>query len=231
MKALAATMINHLRAWYAWDAAAPLASSRYRRHWINLGWLLAGGLVVSVPLFYRAAFGLIVADHDVHVRLIQRGIEQGVWPVHFMFHAIVYGLAGFNQDYVHLAWAAVVLLTTCVIAKAWLTYALLVRHGPRLETASFEDGYGVSQATLLVLVTAMLMLSAPIVRPWFAHRIYLGQISPNIWHNPTTIVCCPLVILLFFAAARFLRLGRLGDLVAVGLLAALSVLAKPNYFL
>ncbi len=231
MKAPVANMISPSRAGRAPVATAQLAPSYLRSHWANFGWLLAGSLLVSVPLFHRALTGAIVADHEVHVRLIQRGVEAGIWPAHFLFHAIVFGLSGFRHDFVSLAWAALVVLTMCVIAKAWLTYVLLVRHCRRLPTATFEDSYGLSHATLLVLVTATLMLSAPIVRPWWTHRIYLGQISPNIWHNPTTVVCWPLVILLFFAAVAFLRLGRLRELVVVGLLSALSVLVKPNYFL
>jgi hypothetical protein len=231
LKALATTMINRLRVGHAWVATAQSTASGPRRHWINLSLLLAGSLLVSVPLFYRAIFGMIVADHDVHVRFVQRGVEEGVWPAHFLFQALVYGLSGFSQEFAPLAWAALALLTTCVVAKAWLSYALLIRHCPRLPTATFEDTYGLSHSTLLALVTAALLLSAPIVRPWSTNRIYLGQISPNIWHNPTSVLCWPLVILLFFAADAFLRSGRLRELFAVGSLAVLSVLAKPNYFL
>lgn len=229
MKAL--TVTKPSRIGHAWLAAARLGASRYRAHLINLGWLLAGSLLVSVPLFYRGLFGMIVADHDVHVRIIQHAVEEGVWPAHFLFQALVYGLSGFSRDFIPLAWAALALLTACVVAKAWLSYVLLVRHCPPLPTATLADNHGLSHATLLALVTAALMLSAPIVRPWSTNRVYLGQISPNIWHNPTSILCWPLVILLFFAAAAFLRSGRFRELVAVGSLAALSVLAKPNYFL
>jgi hypothetical protein len=231
MKALAADRINRARAPRVPVATPQLAPTYLRAHWVNFGWLLAGSLLVSIPLFYRALSGQIVADHEVHVRLIQRGVETGIWPAHFLFHAIVYGLSGFRHDFVSLACAALVVLTMCVIAKSWLTYVLLVRHGRRLPNPAFEDAYGLSHTTLLVLVTATLMLSAPIVRPWWTHRIYLGQISPNIWHNPTSVVCWPLVILLFFAAVAFVRRGRPRELVAVGLLSAASVLIKPNYFL
>jgi hypothetical protein len=231
LKALATTVINRLRVGQTWTAIGQSTSSGSRRHWINLSLLMAGSMLVSVPLFYRALFGMIVADYEVHVRLVQRGVEEGIWPAHFLFQALVYGLSGFSHDFASLAWAALVLLTTCVIAKVWLSYALLIRHGPRRPTAAFEDTYGLSHTTLSVIVTVALLLSAPIVRPWSTDPIYLGQISPNIWHNPTSILCWPLVILLFFAADAFLRSGRLRELIAVGSLAGLSVLAKPNYFL
>ncbi len=226
MKALAA--IDLLGSRPARIVSARLASSP---HWVNLGWLLAVSVLVSVPLFYRALFGMTVADHDVHVRFVQRGIEQGIWPAHFLFQLLIYCLSGFSDSFANLAWAALVLLTACLIAKAWLSYGLLVRNSPRLPAAPFDDACGWSHTTVLVLVTMALLLSAPLMRPWSANRIYLGQISPNIWHNPTSILCWPLVIMLFFAADAFLRSGRLWQLVAIGSLAALGVLAKPNYFL
>jgi hypothetical protein len=124
-----------------------------------------------------------------------------------------------------------VVLTTCVVAKAWLTYVVLARRSPCLASGACESSPRLSRETLLVVITAALLVAAPIVRPWWTHRVYLGQISPNVWHNPTSVVCWPLVILLFFAADDFLRSARLRVLAAVGALAALGVLAKPNYFL
>jgi hypothetical protein len=231
MKALATTMISRLRIGYGWLTRAPLAAHHDRKHWVNLGYLLAGSLLVAAPLFYLGLFRVIATDHDLHVRLIQRGVDSGVWPVHFLFPAIVYALSGFSREIIPLTYSALIVLTTCVIAKGWLTYVLLARNGPSLPAASRENARGWSHETLLLVVTAALMVAAPVVRPWWLHRVYLGQISPNVWHNPTSIVCWPLVILLFFAADRFLRSGRLTTLAAVGILAAASVLAKPNYFL
>ena len=128
------------------------------------------------------------------------------------------------------------MLTVGVMAKAWLSYSLLLSHCGRplanidanISTLSQQR---VSPVALAGLLTAALMVSAPIVRPWWPNRVYLGQISPNVWHNPTSIVCWPLAILLFTSAAEFLRSGRLRLLLAVSSLAAVSVLAKPNYFL
>lgn len=231
MKALATTMISRLRIGYFWLTGAPALGHHDRRHWVNLGYLLAGSVIVAAPLFYLGLFRVIESDHDEHVRFIQRGIDSGVWPVHFLYPLAVCALSGFSRQIVPLSYAALIVLTTCVVAKGWLTYVLLAGSCPSRPNAA-RDGVGRwSHETLLLLMTAALLLAAPIVRPWWAQRVYLGQISPNVWHNPTSIVCWPLVILLFFAADRFLRSGRPTTLVAVGLLAAASVLAKPNYFL
>lgn len=231
MKAPAANLIGSVAAEPVSTAGTEPTRAYLRTHWRSYAWLLVGSLLVAGPLFCWAAFGQILADHAVHIGLIQRGIETGIWPAHFLFHALVYAVSGFQHDATSLAWAVVAVLTLCVFAKAGITYALLVRHCPRLPSDTFEDEFRLSHPALLLIVTGALMLAAPIVRPWLTQRIYLGQISPNVWHNPTIIVCWPLVMLLFFAAAAFLRSGKTRALAAIGVLSAVSVLAKPNYFL
>jgi hypothetical protein len=210
---------------------AGLAVEGRWRHAANLCGLAILVLAVGAPLFYWGLFDRVVADHAAHVRFAQRGVAEGVWPAHFLFQALIYTLSGFQTDFVALAWTALVLLSACVVAKAWLSYGLLVRYCPELPLNSAERSTRRSHATLLALVAAALMLSGPVIRPWWTSRIYLGQISPNIWHNPTSLVCWPLAILLFFAAVEFLRTRQARLLTAVGVLAAVSVLAKPNYFL
>jgi hypothetical protein len=81
------------------------------------------------------------------------------------------------------------------------------------------------------MMTMALMLAAPVVRPWRINHVYIGQISPNLWHNPTSLVCWPLAISLFFAANHFLSVRNVRTLAVIAVLALLSVLAKPNYFL
>ncbi len=208
-----------------------LAVEGRRRHAAHLCGLAIVVLAVGAPLFYWGLFDRIVADHAAHVRFAQRGVAEGVWPAHFLLQALIYTLSGFQTGFVALAWTALALLSACVVAKAWLSYGLLVRYCPELPPTSAERSTWLSHATLLAVVTGELMLSGPIIRPWWTSRIYLGQVSPNIWHNPTSLVCWPLAILLFFAAVEFLRTRQARLLVAVSVLTAVSVLAKPNYFL
>jgi hypothetical protein len=231
MKALAATMIDRLRLAHAWLHGAPASAHPGRSHASNLAFILVGCVLVAGPLFYLGLFRLINTDHDLHVQLIQRGVDGGVWPVHFLFPAVVYALSGFSRDILAMSYAALVVLTACVVAKGWLSYVVLARRSLPFANTPSPSAPRISHETLLLVVTAALLVSAPIVRPWWTNRVYLGQISPNVWHNPTSILCWPLAIGLFFAADDFLRSARLRALAAVGVLAALGVLAKPNYFL
>ena len=231
MTAFAIAMRSTLRNGYArlWGAANVVNTDR--RHLVNLSCVALGLMLIGGPLIYMGLFHVIRSDHDLHLGLLQRAIETGNWPVHFLFPRLVYALSGFSHDYAQLGRAALVLLTACLVAKGCLTYAILVRNARQWPTVCDSTVPRWSRETLLFLVTTALMLAAPIVRPWRINRIYLGQISPNLWHNPTSLVCWPLAILLFFAANRFLSTRSLRTLAAIAGLALLSVLAKPNYFL
>ncbi len=231
MRALATTVISRLRIGHTWLTDSPFVGQHYRQHWRNIGCLAAGILLFAAPLLFMGLFRAVNTDHDLHVRLIQRGIETGIWPVHFLFPTVVYALSGFSSDFTTLAWAALFFLTICVLAKGCLTYFVLARKCAPPTNVPLERAPRYSRETLMLLVTAALLVAAPIVRPWQTNRVYLGQISPNVWHNPTSLVCWPFAIALFFAANDFLRSKQLRTLAVVAALAILSVLAKPNYFL
>lgn len=50
----------------------------------------------------------------------------------------------------------------------------------------------------ITLFAFILMFVTPIYIPWFNENIYLGQGSPNLWHNPTNNAVKPFAILCFF---------------------------------
>ncbi|MDO5131667.1 MAG: hypothetical protein Q4D81_01645 [Eubacteriales bacterium] len=104
-------------------------------------------------------------------------------------------------------------------------------------TRSGRGGLSVPGAALYALV---LSLSSAIYVPRFNKTPYLGQGSPNPWHNPTTIIVRPIGLLIFlivmgecvraqragFGKGNGLRVWK-GFLIAVLLL--LSNLSKPSF--
>lgn len=55
----------------------------------------------------------------------------------------------------------------------------------------------------IAALTWFLLLAGPFYIPWYNPDVYTGQVTPNIWHNPTTICVRP------FAFAAFLLILRL----------------------
>lgn len=84
-------------------------------------------------------------------------------------------------------------------------------------------------------ITFILFLVSPIYLPWFNQRIYLGQSSPNVWHNPTFIMVRPFVIICFFLIIKMLKQIEKREKITIkqylclSVLLLLSVLAKPSF--
>lgn len=131
----------------------------------------------------------------------------------FGFELLTLVAAGFSDNLVDLARAAVVVATLATVAKAVLSARWLARDLGPLPAVGLA---------LLVLFLAPITFAArhPLMPRQSA--VHLGQMSGLIVHNPTTVVVFPLAIALFVASWR----RRAGWTSA---LAALQCLVKPNF--
>ncbi|MEE1051580.1 MAG: hypothetical protein UIB39_05730, partial [Lachnospiraceae bacterium] len=84
----------------------------------------------------------------------------------------------------------------------------------------------------------LLGIAAAIYVPWFNKLPYLGQGSPNVWHNPTNNMVRPIGLLVFGLTAielarlkedRFRSSARAAIVIPSALLLVLSTLAKPSF--
>ena len=81
-----------------------------------------------------------------------------------------------------------------------------------------------------------LLLVGPFYIPWYNQNVYLGQVTPNIWHNPTTICVRPFAFAAFLLILRLLKeyeeeqkkLTAKTWILLAGLL-VLCNLAKPSF--
>jgi hypothetical protein len=111
---------------------------------------------------------------------------------------------------------AVLLLALMVAWRGWLTFREI--HGGLPPAAA-------AGACLL------LALAMALPKWWDWPHNYLGQVNPNVWHNPTAIFAAPLTLLVFVEAMRYLDAPRLEKALTFGICSALCALAKPNYLL
>lgn len=112
--------------------------------------------------------------------------------------------------------------------------------GPAPDIDAAPAGGGVLSVAGAALLSLVLNLSAAIYVPWFNSKPYLGQGSPNPWHNPTTLAVRPIGLLIFlivmgecvrvqrggFRKGQGLRLWK-GLLIAA--LLVLSNISKPSF--
>ena len=191
--------------------------------------LLAGAAAV----FYAAyKVSYVSVDYGIHVNIVReldwsdpvRLLKEHPEPVwHLLVRAAMY-LGGFSAE------KAAGLVSGGLCA---LTYLLAAHFIYRDKDAALSVPAAALAALVLSLVSAIYV-------PWFNRTPYLGQGSPNPWHNPTTIMVRPIGLLVFLlvmgvcmrAKKAGFRKGSLlhwGEGLSIAVLLLLSNLSKPSF--
>jgi hypothetical protein len=165
----------------------------------------------SVLAFYSQVFGTgaMYSDIPYHFSEPTSGVRYSILSL------LVAGVWWIGANATVIGWIAVTLLSAFVAFKGTLSFYLLSEDSKSLILPG-----GVA----LFLAFAM-----PIVNWWNYENVYLGQIAPNVWHNSTTIVAMPAVILLFYASLRSLEKPVFKNMASTAALGLMTVLIKPNY--
>lgn len=86
------------------------------------------------------------------------------------------------------------------------------------------------------LLSCTFMFLQPFYIPWFNSHQYLGQGTPNIWHNPTIVSCYPFALICTYLFSEILRkyydgeeINKL-DCIRLSIYLFLSIIAKPAFF-
>ena len=125
-----------------------------------------------------------------------------------------------------------------------VTYLLaahfLYRCGSFSGTGAMDGGFHRFSVPGAAALALLLSLVSAIYVPWFNAKPYLGQGSPNPWHNPTTIMVRPIGLLIFLVVMeeclRVQRAGfrrgqglRIWKGILIAFLLLLSNLSKPSF--
>ena len=193
------------------------------RRWLARVGMLSPFLLLGCFLLHQQALGRYPSDLPDHLVFVEQ-LEAGHLPLfHKGFHYTVAALdiiPGVDGPR-----AAAIVLSASLLVTALLCCGFLAG----------APGNRAPEAVLLGLTEALLIVTA-IYLPWFNRFLYLGQGSPNVWHNPTTILLKPFALASFFLLApacgpgKLAALGRWRAISAAGLL-VLSVWVKPSFAL
>lgn len=189
-----------------------------RRHALPVLLVVAVALAIAIPVFLRLSDPVhVISDIPLHARLAPRMVAQGGWISYSLWYPLLFVAAGGSSNPFALQAAAVVFLTLATVARTVVAYVIAAR-------ATGRRWVGIAGA--LVVLLAM-----PLINPLNPTDIYLGQISPNVWHNSTNILVAPFALAAFAAAVSLLRSPTVRTASVFGVLGLLVVLMKPNYML
>lgn len=192
------------------------------------GWvvLIVGIVVLFTCGFLTALVGIDYAPHEAAVADLDFSDLIGTFRNHPepLWHSLVYLVVRFTGLRVEIA--AGIISGGLIVLTFLISYWAMRRAMPHLE------------GSVTALFCLILHLVAAIYVPWFNKEPYLGQGSPNVWHNPTTIAVRPLALLVFLlVTAEVIKCKdrefeggiSAGKGILIAILLVLTCLAKPSF--
>ncbi len=178
-------------------------------------------LVAGAAIFFALLWLGVPTDIQLHLAMIDDFVD-GTRPIppNLLFYATVYALTFFSQSETWLFLATAMVLGTAILAKFRISRSYLdTQLAPPAATE-------VSRGWIFAMSVSMLVvLSLPTT------TAYIGQITPNVWHNSTVIFVFPFALALFLLSARYLEDPSVrGLLLKLALLSGINILAKPSFF-
>jgi len=199
---------------------------RNREIWMDL-FLATAVLLISWAIFDSIIYLDILTDIQTHV-LITINVFSGDTPipVNFLYYLSIYVISGFQTKLFALLGTSVFVLALAVTIKFLITKKIIHDY-----IASSANKF-VPPVVLIALASFMLIFvfSLPGTRVAEQGYFYLGQQTPNVWHNSTTIFTMPFVLLLFWMSYKQLIDPHNKRILIILLLVIANLVAKPHFF-
>lgn len=180
-------------------------------------------LAIAAPIFVSLVFIYPQGDFAAHMDIARALAQDGdLWTYSLWYplqHALSIG--SYNETTTGI--------TAVVIALASITLKIYIA-----EWYARSEGLPVTVATIIALVVTFSMPAFDprgITNLRILGDIYLGQLSPNVWHNSTTILSMPFSLLALIFGVRYLQSSTRVTLIALSGSMLVSTLFKPNFML
>ena len=182
--------------------------------------------VILFVITYQVIMAIIYSDYLVHAENAELLLESGLLA---LLNEIGYPLWALLVGSVMKISCAPAYEASAIVGGSLnaLTYVLVYFY--------LVKGYKEERGNIAAL-TWMLLLAGPFYVPWYNPEVYLGQVTPNIWHNPTTICVRPFALVSFLVILELLKRYEedqkklnIKNWLLLAVLLVLCNLAKPSF--
>ena len=177
--------------------------------------LLGVSALASLPIFLNLSQQY--TDFGAHLEFVASLVRTGSTDLpHFAFEFAVAFLYALGLS---LGQGAVLVSLLAILASAGMIF-FIIREGVAPWTAA-----GLSLALLFIGPLSIMTLAEK--------ELYLGYMTPNVYHNPTQVMLRPMALALLVIGARVfdshVSKARWGLVAGAAILSALSCLTKPSF--
>ncbi|MDQ7085143.1 MAG: hypothetical protein Q9M36_09530 [Sulfurovum sp.] len=156
-----------------------------------------------------------MSDTQPHIVFLYQyfSIKEYYIP-HPLWHYLVYITSLIFS--ISIEYSAVISSSALVTLWTYLVYSIA---GKTLKIPQY----------LLVLITFSIIIMGPLNLPWYNIIIYMGQGSPNIWHNVTLWTVKPFALLTMFYILLAITEKKNTYYIFTTIFLTLSLFAKPSF--
>ncbi len=197
----------------------------------KLDWIVTLIILISFLTYY---FEVVIDHPPIDVResdirthaLIAYSfvVNHDKLPPNFLYDFLVALLSGFSRQLSSYYFASIVLISAAIATKFLVTQTYLLKYGSLNERSTLPTSLSIMMLFVFALPGANFFQSGD---------FYLGQLPPNVWHNPTLIFVMPFAVLLFFKSYELLFENKTQQdqklLVQIALLIVINGLIKPSF--
>lgn len=176
---------------------------------------------ILILIYYYFTF-IIDSDIADHVKFISNyAIYDIPTPANFLYYFVVYLFSFFSSNSTVLCLVSVGVLTFATFFK----YVLVKKIISSELSASYTNPIFLSSLVSFSLLFTFSLPSILIFKGLFCSL----SLTPNVWHNSTTIFVMPCVILLFWTSLKQLKEFQVKRLFLITVLIVTTVLIKPSF--
>lgn len=176
--------------------------------------------LISLGIFASMLLLNLSSDLRGHIDIIQGVINGSSPPPNFLYYLTVYVVALFKNDVLYLRASTCVVLAVSVMLKFLMTLHIIKEMNVHPGTNKTRFLPHILAAVLCFCFSLPNLLNG---------NYYLGQLSPNVWHNSTLIFMMPFALLLFWKSWVQLQQPSRSNALLITLLLIINLLIKPSY--
>ena len=186
--------------------------------------LLMSFLFVAFFFIYAYLTFFASSDKSIHA-LFARKMQEGAmtYPGNFIFYGLT-NILSFCLSIFNIGTPSLSRLSVSILLALATTYKF---HW--VYRNIFQKDFGEWSRFLLAL-SLIFVVAIPIPSVFVTGNWYLGNFTPNIWHNSTTIFLFPFALMLFTASIKQIEAFSNRVNWWILLLVFLNIFIKPSYF-
>lgn len=173
---------------------------------------------------YPSNYFFYSSDMYNHLTKLAKFLSGEIFLPHPLWHICVQSIADIWD--IRTGLAAIIFSSWLYIAWVFLVYSLSENV---LNAFAFKSD--AKKELTILIVTFSIIIVGPLFIPFFSKFIYLGQGSPNVWHNVTLWMVKPFGLLAMLMTIKAIHDKSTTLFLAAIIATLISIFAKPSFVL